>query len=84
MLWGASGTHILVTVPSSVKDDYMNGHGSTTMNICVIVNMSKRFTFVGVGKVGSLHDQVVLNECMEAPSFPHPPAGAYCISFNLY
>ena len=79
------GTHIPVTVDSSVKEDYMNRHGFTSMNVCAVVDMSKRFTFVGVGKVGSVHDMAVLNECQEAPNFTHPLAGAYCIFyFNLY
>lgn len=58
---------------NSVKQDYMNRHGYTSMNVCAVVDMEKRFIFVGVGMVGSVHDMAVLNACQEnTPSFPHP------------
>ena len=79
------GRHIPVTVEKRVKLDYMNRNGITTINVCAIVDMDLRFTFVSAGMVGSVHDMEVLNDCRQnAPTFPHPPAGVYCISFNLY
>jgi hypothetical protein len=61
----------------------MNRKGTTSINVCAIMDMDMRFTFVGAGKVGSVHDMEVLNDCWEnAPTFLHPPRGVYCISFK--
>jgi hypothetical protein len=57
------GTHILVTVDESLRLDYMNRNGETTMNVCVMVDLHGHFTFVGVGMVGSAHDSAVLDRC---------------------
>jgi hypothetical protein len=46
--------------------------------------MDMRFTFIGARKVGSVHDMEVLNDYWEnAPTFPHPPHGVYCIPFKF-
>jgi hypothetical protein len=37
--------------------------------------MDGRFTFVGVGMAGSVHDMSVLRECWKEKNFPHPPHG---------
>jgi hypothetical protein len=43
----------------------MNRKGTTSINVCAIMDMDMRFTFVGAGKVGSVHDMEVLNDCWE-------------------
>jgi hypothetical protein len=54
--------------------DYINRKGATTINVLGIVDMDMCFTFVGAGKVGSVHDMEVLKDCWEnPPSFPHTP-----------
>jgi hypothetical protein len=74
------GTHIPVTVDESLRLDYMNRNGETTMNVCVVVDLHGHFTFVGVGMVGSAHDSAVLDRCREnSLKFPHPPEGVYCV-----
>jgi len=69
------GTHIKVSVNKEAKLDYINRKGDVTINVCAIVDMDMRFTFVGAGMAGSVHDMVVLRECWQQPSFPHPPVG---------
>lgn len=49
-------THIPVIVDESVSALYTNRYGQTTMNICAMVYMRGRFTFVAVGMAGSSHD----------------------------
>ena len=67
------GTRIKVKVNKEAKIDHINRKGDVTMNVCAIVNMNGRFTYVGVGMTGSMHDMSVLKECWEKPNFPYPP-----------
>ena len=69
------GTHVKVRVNKEAKIDHTNRKGDVSMNVCAIVNMDGRFTYVGVGMAGSVHDMSVLKECWEEPNFPHPPTG---------
>ena len=69
------GTHIKVLVNKEAKLDYINRKGDVTINVCAIVDMDMRFTFVGARMAGSVHDMVVLRECWRQPMFPHPPQG---------
>jgi hypothetical protein len=69
------GTHVQVEVNRSSKLDFMNRNGETSINICAIVDMDGRFTFVGAGKAGACHDVAVLADCQRDPRFPHPPPG---------
>ena len=57
------------------KVDYINRKGDVTINVCVIVDMDGRFTFIGAGMAGSVHDMAVLRDCWVEPNFPHPPHG---------
>ncbi|XP_066324607.1 uncharacterized protein [Miscanthus floridulus] len=57
------GTHIKVSVNKEAKRDYINRKGDVTINVCDIVDKDMRFTFVGAGMVGSVHDMAVLREC---------------------
>ena len=68
-------THVKVKVNNEAKIDHINRKGDVTMNVCAIVEMDGRFTYVGVGMVGSVHDMSVLKECWEEPNFLHPPTG---------
>jgi hypothetical protein len=76
--------HIPIAVNRNAKLDYMNRKETTSINVCAIVDMDMRFTFVGARKVGLVHDMEVLNDCREnAPTFMHPPHGVYCIPFKF-
>ena len=66
-------THIKVTVNKEVKLDYINRKRDVTINVCAIVDMDMRFTFVGAEMAGSVHDMAVLRECWRQPTFTHPP-----------
>jgi hypothetical protein len=69
------GTHVKLKVNKEAKVDHINRKGDVTMNVCAICNMDGRFTFVGVGMAGSVHDMSVLRECWKEKNFPHPPHG---------
>ena len=69
------GTHIKVKVNKEAKIDHINRKGDVSMNVCAIVDMDGRFTYVSAGMAGSVHDKSVLKECWEEPNFPHPPTG---------
>jgi hypothetical protein len=69
------GTHIKVTVDKKAKLDYINRKEDVTINVCAIVNMDGRFTYVGAGMAGSVHDMAVLRDCCAEENFSHPPAG---------
>ena len=69
------GTHVKVRVSKEAKIDHINRKGDVSINICAIVDMDGRFTYVGVGMAGSVHDMSVLKEYWEEPNFPHPPTG---------
>ena len=56
------GTHIKVEVNHEAKVDFYNRKGETTINVCAIVDMDGRFTYVGAGKVGACHDMAVLKD----------------------
>jgi len=56
------GTHIKVKVNKQAKVDYINRKGDVTINVCVIVDMDGRFTFIGAGMAGSVHDMAVLRD----------------------
>ena len=70
------GTHINVEVNRQAKADFYNRKGETTINVCAIVDMDGRFTYVGAGKAGACHDMAVLKDCQDDGRFPHPPAGS--------
>ena len=57
------------------KIDHINRKKYVTMNVCAIMDMDGRFTYVVVGMAGSAHDMSVLKECWEESNFPHPPTG---------
>ena len=68
-------TRVKVMVNKQAKLDYINRKGDVTINVCAIVDMDGRFTYVVVGMAGSAHDMSVLKECWEESNFPHPPTG---------
>jgi len=70
------GTHIKVEVNQEAKADFFNRKGETSINVCAIVDMDGRFTYVGAGKAGACHDMAVLRDCQADEWFPHPPAGS--------
>ena len=70
------GTHIKVEVNREAKADFFNRKGETTINVCAIVDMDGRFTYVGAEKAGACHDMAVLKDYQDDGSFPHPPAGS--------
>ena len=69
------GTHIKVTVNKQAKLDYINRKGHVAINVCAIVDMDGRFTYVSAEMVGSMHDMVVLRDCWAEENFPQSPAG---------
>jgi len=69
------GTHVKVTVNKQSRTDCINRKGDATINVCAIIDMDGRLTFVGAGMAESVHDMMVLRDCWEEPSFPHPPHG---------
>ena len=68
------GTHIKVTVNKLAKLDYINRKWDVTINVCAIVDMDGRFTYVGAEMVGSVHDMAVLSDCWAEENFLHPSA----------
>ena len=69
------GTHIKVKMNKLAKADYINRKGDLTINVCAIVDMDMRYTYVGAGMAGSVHDMFILRHCWEEQNFPHPPHG---------
>ena len=69
------GTHVKVKVNKEAKIDHINRKGDVSINVCAIVDMDGRFTYVSVGMAGLVHDMSVLKQCWEEPNFPHPPHG---------
>ena len=57
------GTHIKVEVNREAKTDFFNREGKTKINVCAIVDMDGRFTYVGAEKAGACHDMAVLKDC---------------------
>ena len=76
------GTHIKVKVNKEAKVDHINRKGDVSINVCAIVDMDGRFTYVGVGMARSVHDMSVLKECWEEPNFPRPPHGELGLPCN--
>ena len=69
------GTHVKVKVNKEAKIDHINRKGDVSINVCAIVDMDGRFTYVGAGIARSVHDMSVLRDCWEEPSFLHLPHG---------
>jgi hypothetical protein len=69
------GTHVPVCVSRRSHDDYLNRKGWPSQNVLAVVDFDMRFTFVGVGMAGAVHDMAVLREGWTARTFPHPPSG---------
>ena len=69
------GTHIPVCVSRKSHDDYTNRKGLPSQNVLAVVDFDMRFTFIGVGMAGVVHDMAVLRQGWEAETFPHPPPG---------
>jgi len=69
------GTHIPVCVSRKSHDDYTNRKGWPSQNVLAVVDFDTRFTFIGVGMAGAVHDMAVLREGWTARTFPHPPPG---------
>lgn len=69
------GTHVKIKARKNWKGDCINRKHDPSLNVCVIVDMSGKFVFVGSGMAGACHDLAVLQECRREPNFPHPPAG---------
>jgi len=76
------GTHIPVEVNQEARVDFINRDGEVSINVCAIVDMHGRFTYVGAGKAGACHDMAVLQDCQADQRFPHPPPGL-CLFFKL-
>ena len=57
------GTHIKVEVNREAKANFFNRKGETTINVCAIVDMDGRFTYVGAEKARACHDMAVLKDC---------------------
>ena len=68
-------SHIKAKVNKEAKIDHLNRKGDVSINVCAIVDMDGRFTYVGAGIARSVHDMSVLKECWEEPNFLHPPHG---------
>ena len=43
-------------------DDYTNRKGWPSQNVLAVVDFDMRFTFIGVGMAGAVHDMAVLRE----------------------
>jgi len=56
------GTHAKVVVNRQAKADNINRKGDVTINVCAVVDMDMRFTFVSAEKAGSMHDMSVLRD----------------------
>ena len=69
------GTHVKIKVNKEAKIDHINRKGDVSMNVCAIVDMDGRFTYVGVGMARAVHDMFVLRQAWATPTFPHPPEG---------
>jgi len=69
------GTHVKVTVNKQAKTDYINRKGDVTINVCAIIDMDGRFTYVDAGMAESVHDMAVLRDCWAEENFPQSPAG---------
>ncbi|TVU14089.1 hypothetical protein EJB05_37535 [Eragrostis curvula] len=78
------GTHIPVEVNQEAKVDFINRKGEVSINVCAIVDMHGRFTYVGAGKAGACHDMAVLQDCQADQRFPHPPPGRYYLADSGY
>jgi len=46
------GTHVKVKVNKEAKIDHINRKGDVSINVCAIVDIDGRFTYVSVGMVG--------------------------------
>ena len=57
------GTHIPVEVNQEAKVDFINRDGEVSINVCTIVDMHGRFTYVRAGNAGACHDVAVLQDC---------------------
>ena len=69
------GTHVRALVSRQSKLDFINRKGYTSYNVLDICDLDMRFTYVGAGRAGASHDMSVLTECLETPTYPHPPEG---------
>jgi len=69
-------------VNQEAKADFINRDGEVSINVCAIVDMHGRFTYVGVGMAGACHDMAVLQDCQADQRFPHPPPGL-CLFLKL-
>ncbi|XP_039782143.1 putative nuclease HARBI1 isoform X1 [Panicum virgatum] len=78
------GTHIPVEVNQEARVDFINRDGEVSINVCAIVDMHGRFTYVGAGKAGACHDMAVLQDCQADQRFPHPPPGRYYLADSGY
>ncbi|XP_066333834.1 uncharacterized protein [Miscanthus floridulus] len=78
------GAHIKVEVNQEAKADFFNRKGEISINICAIVDMDGRFSYVGAGKAGACHDMAVLKDCQANEWFPHPPTGRYYLADEGY
>jgi len=56
------GTHVPVCVSRRSHDDYLNRKGWPSQNVLAVVDFDMRFTFIGVGMAGAVHDMAVLRE----------------------
>jgi hypothetical protein len=64
------GTNVHMEVNHKAKADFISRKGETSINICAIVDMDGRFTFVGARKAGACHDMAVLKECQKKGMVP--------------
>jgi hypothetical protein len=71
------GTHIEMCVDEEAHDDFTNRKGYTSQNVIVVCDLDMRFTYIGVGMEGSVHDMCVLKRAQAKPNYPHPPAGLF-------
>jgi hypothetical protein len=67
------GTLISVEVNQEAKVDFIYRKGDVSINVCAIVDMHGRFTYMEAGKAGACHEMAVLQDCQADQRFPHPP-----------
>lgn len=56
------GTHIPVTPPKAVEDDFVNRHHQHSINVLAVAGPSREFYYVNANYPGKCHDSHVLQE----------------------
>lgn len=83
-LGAIDGSHVRISVPTRLRDQYMNRKAFTSLQLQAVCSSSGEFFSICVGYPGSVHDERVLKNSKLYKEKKFPPPGYYLLGDSGY